>query len=385
MEQELAVAQLIQQNFLPKELPQLGGWEVAAYYRAARAVGGDFYDFIELPEGRLGLVIGDVTDKGVPAAMVMAATRSVLRASAQRLIDPGTVLARVNDNLCPDIPENMFVTCFYGVLDPASGHLRYANAGHNLPLVSAGGQSSDLRATGMPLGLMPGMSYEERETTLPQGATVLLYSDGIVEAHDDSREMFGTDRVVELLGQGGDCPTVIGELLGSLDRFTGEELEQEDDITLVVLRRGVGGPASAGELAAFTLASEPGNEREAMRLVAAAAAPFGLAPERLERLKTATAEATMNAMEHGNGYRRDLDVEVRVSADADSLTVAISDHGGARPLAPAATPDIDAKLEGRQSPRGWGLFLIERMVDEVRQSGDGDRHTVELVMHLRGG
>jgi anti-sigma regulatory factor (Ser/Thr protein kinase) len=214
---------------------------------------------------------------------------------------------------------------------------------------------------------------------------VLLYSDGIVEAHDDSREMFGTDRVVELLGQGGDCPTVIGELLGSLDRFTGEELEQEDDITLVVLRRGVGGPASAGELAAFTLASEPGNEREAMRLVAAAAAPFGLAPERLERLKTATAEATMNAMEHGNGYRRDLDVEVRVSADADSLTVAISDHGGARPLAPAATPDIDAKLEGRQSPRGWGLFLIERMVDEVRQSGDGDRHTVELEMHLRGG
>ena len=385
MEQELAVAQLIQQNFLPKELPQLGGWEVAAYYRAARAVGGDFYDFIELPEGRLGLVIGDVTDKGVPAAMVMAATRSVLRASAQRLVDPGTVLARVNDNLCPDIPENMFVTCFYGVLDPASGHLRYANAGHNLPLVAAGGESSDLRATGMPLGLMPGMSYEERETTLPQGATVLLYSDGIVEAHNDSREMFGTERVVDLLGQGGDCATVVGELLGSLDRFTGEELEQEDDITLVVLRRAAAAPAQTGVLAQFTLASEPGNEREAMRLVAAAAAPFGLAPESLERLKTATAEATMNAMEHGNGYRRDLEVAVLVSADADSLTVAISDRGGARPLAPAAVPDIDAKLEGRQSPRGWGLFLIERMVDELRQSSDGDRHTVELMMHLEGG
>jgi anti-sigma regulatory factor (Ser/Thr protein kinase) len=229
------------------------------------------------------------------------------------------------------------------------------------------------------------MSYEERETTLPQGATVLLYSDGIVEAHDPSREMFGTERVVELLGRGGDCSAVIGELLGALDRFTGEELEQEDDITLVALRRGDGEPSRRGVLADFTLASEPGNEREAMRLVAAAAAPFALAPERLERLKTATAEATMNAMEHGNGYRRDLDVVVRVSADADALTVAISDRGGARPLPPADAPDLDAKLAGRQSPRGWGLFLIERMVDELRQSSDGDRHTVELVMHLEGG
>src|SRR5476649_1021689 len=141
----------------------------------------------------------------------------------------------------------------------------------------------------MPLGLLPGMSYEERETTLPQGATVLLYSDGIVEAHDFSREMFGTERVVELLGRGGDCSAVIGELLGALDRFTGEELEQEDDITLVALHRGGGEPSRRGVLADFTLASEPGNEREAMRLVAAAAAPFALAPERLERLKTATA------------------------------------------------------------------------------------------------
>ena len=237
LEQELAVAQLIQQNFLPKELPQLAGWQVAAYYRPARAVGGDFYDFIELADGRIGLVIGDVTDKGVPAAMVMAATRSVLRASAQRLLEPGAVLARVNDNLCPDIPENMFVTCFYGVLDPASGHLRYANAGHNVPLVNASGESSDLRATGMPLGLMPGMSYEERETTLESGACVLLYSDGLIEAHDSQREMFGTARVVELLGGEPDSQAVIDDLLRALDRFTGAELEQEDDITLVVLRR----------------------------------------------------------------------------------------------------------------------------------------------------
>ncbi len=117
-EQELEVARLIQQNFLPKQLPELAGWQVAAYYRPAREVGGDFYDVIPLPDGKVGFVIGDVTDKGVPAALVMAATRSVLRASAQRLVDPGEVLERVNEHLCPDMPEKMFVTCLYGVLDP---------------------------------------------------------------------------------------------------------------------------------------------------------------------------------------------------------------------------------------------------------------------------
>ena len=122
-EQELEVARLIQQNFLPKKLPDLADWQVAAYYRPAREVGGDFYDVIPLSDGRIGFVIGDVTDKGVPAALVMAATRSVLRASAQRIIDPGQVLERVNEHLCPDMPEKMFVTCLYGVLDPSHREL----------------------------------------------------------------------------------------------------------------------------------------------------------------------------------------------------------------------------------------------------------------------
>ncbi len=150
-------------------MPELDGWGVAADYRPAREVGGDFYDFIDLPDGRLGIVIGDVTDKGVPAALVMAATRSVLRASAQRLLEPGAVLERVNEHLCPDIPENMFVTCLYGVLEPDTGRLVFANAGHNLPVMSVDGVVSELRARGMPLGLMTGMSYEETEAVLEPG------------------------------------------------------------------------------------------------------------------------------------------------------------------------------------------------------------------------
>src|SRR5579884_3619434 len=235
MENELQVAQMIQKNFLPQSVPQTPGWLIAADYRPARAVGGDFYDFIELDGGALGLVIGDVTDKGIPAAMVMAATKSLLRASAQRIVDPGAVLGRVNDQLCPEIPENMFVTCFYGVLDPVTGSLRYANAGHNLPIVEADGATSELRATGMPLGLMPEMSYEECQTTLAPGARVLLYSDGLVEAHSAEREMFGTTRAAELLSGASAAEEILARQLRALDEFTGQAEEQEDDITLVAL------------------------------------------------------------------------------------------------------------------------------------------------------
>ena len=185
-EQELEVARLIQQNFLRRSCRICPGWQLSAYYRPAREVGGDFYDVIPLPDGRVGLVVGDVTDKGVPAALVMSATRSVLRASAQRIIEPGAVLERVNEHLCPDMPEKMFVTCLYGVLDPATGLLRFANAGHDVPYVKTAGGVGELRARGMPLGLMTGMTYEEKETTLEPGDSVLLHSDGVVEAHDPS-------------------------------------------------------------------------------------------------------------------------------------------------------------------------------------------------------
>src|SRR5919206_4178213 len=133
IEQELRIARLIQQTLLPKTLPQIPGYHLAAYYQPAREVGGDFYDFLELDDGRLGLVVGDVTDKGVPAALVMATTRTMLRTYAQRLFSPSEVLRLSNEALVTDIPPNMFITCLYAILEPESGRLVYANAGHDLP------------------------------------------------------------------------------------------------------------------------------------------------------------------------------------------------------------------------------------------------------------
>jgi serine phosphatase RsbU (regulator of sigma subunit) len=203
-------------------------------------VGGDFYDFHPLPEGRLGLVLGDATGKGVPAVLVMSTTCGMLRLAAQALdsSSPGEVLEQVNEALLARIPSNMFVTCFYAILDSKSGRLSYANAGHDLPYVRrGGGDAEELRARGMPLGLMPGMSYEEKEIELDVGEGVFFYSDGLVEAHDPKGEMFGFPRLRALVADHREEGSLGNFLLEELYSFTREGWEQEDDITLVMLQR----------------------------------------------------------------------------------------------------------------------------------------------------
>jgi serine phosphatase RsbU (regulator of sigma subunit) len=239
VEQELRVARSIQQASLPKEVPTLENWQITPYYQPAREVGGDFYDFFDLDDSRLGLVVGDATGKGVPAALVMASTRSMLRAVAQALgsSSPREVLGRVNDSLVTDIPPNMFVTCFYAILEPESGSLTYANAGHDLPYLHRNGDAEELRARGMPLGLMPSMSYEEKEMVLDAEESVLFYSDGLVEAHDPDGEMFGFPRLRALVEKHGEEGSLGEFLMEELYSFVGEGWEQEDDITLLTLRR----------------------------------------------------------------------------------------------------------------------------------------------------
>jgi len=238
--QELSVARSIQEASLPKEVPTLEGWVISPRYQPAREVGGDFYDFHLLSEGRLGLVVGDATGKGVPAALVMSTTCGMLQVTAQALgsSSPGEVLEQVNETLLARIPQNMFVTCFYAILDPQTGTLRYANAGHDPPYLHRNGNAEQLKARGMPLGLMPGMGYEEKETILGAGEVTLLYSDGLVEAHDPKGEMFGFPRLGELVAEHAAEEGSLGDiLLRELYTFVGESWEQEDDITLLTLKR----------------------------------------------------------------------------------------------------------------------------------------------------
>lgn len=409
-EQELKVAQLIQQQFLPRELPNLPEWQIAAYYGPARVVGGDFYDFIDLGEGRIGVVVGDVTDKGVPAALVMARTHSILRAEAPRLIEPGKVLARANELLAPEMPARMFVTCLYGVLEPATGRFVFANAGHNLPYVRTVDGVVELRATGLPLGLMPAIVYEEAEGRVGPGETVLLYSDGLVEQHGPGREMYGFPRLRAAMDGDDAGSQLLDRLLDELTAFKGQGVEQEDDITLVTLRRSAGtsdawtedrpevpvtrdrepatasadSPTDPEPLLAFTVEGAIGNERAAMQRVAEAVAPLGLEPGRLERLKTAVAETVMNAIEYGSQGDPEVPVEVRVDVDASAIRVRVTDRALSGPVPDAEMPDLDAKLDGRQKPRGWGLFLIRHMVDGMDVHAADGLQTVTLTLARDG-
>jgi anti-sigma regulatory factor (Ser/Thr protein kinase) len=385
-------------------LPELEGWQIAYHYQPAREVGGDFYDFLRFEDGQVGLVIGDVSGKGMAAALVMANTQSVLRAVARRKgITPGQVLEEANELMCAYIPPNTFVTCFYGVLEPKSGRLVYANAGHDLPyLRRRNGDAEKIRARGMPLGLMPGMLYEEGEAVLAAGDDLIFYSDGLVEAHDPTGEMFGFPRLQGLIEAHRSTDSSLNNfLLSELTRFTGKNWNQEDDITLVSLERAkvsvrdretplrsdvAGDNRNRRILTNFALPSERGNERRAMEEVARAVSGLGLPEKSLERLKTAVAEATMNAMEHGNKYNPDVPVKIQVWLLEERLLVRIIDRGSAPlPSSTKEVPDLETKLESMQTPRGWGLFLIQNMVDEIRVSANPDHHTIELVMHLGDG
>lgn len=237
LEQEMQTARLIQYSLLPKELPSFPGWRLATYYHPAREVGGDLYDFLIFADGRLGLVIGDVPDKAVAAALVMARTHGMLRATALAPDSPGDVLARVNNLLYVVTPERMFVTCFYAILEPGSGKMRYANAGHVPSYQRSGSEVVELRASGMPLGLMPDMHYEECEVQISHGDSILFYSKGLVEAHNPAREVFGFPRLKTLLASSPNQSSLIDDLLGKLKDFTGAGWEQEDDVTMVTLER----------------------------------------------------------------------------------------------------------------------------------------------------
>jgi anti-sigma regulatory factor (Ser/Thr protein kinase) len=209
---------------------------------------------------------------------------------------------------------------------------------------------------------------------------MLIYSDGLVEAHNPAGEIYSLPRLRRLLSENiaaGKTTDWITLVLTSLAYRTGAGWEQEDDVTLLSLER-----QPTGILGEFEIPAEPGNERLAAEKVLALVQPLNLPPRRLDRLKTAVAEGAMNAMEHGNHYQADLPVEIRVAASATTLTVTIVDQGGGRPIPQMPEPDLEAKLDGLQPPRGWGLFLIRAMVDELHTRSDEVNHTLEMVFYL---
>ena len=236
LDRELRVARVVQHTLLPSDGPRLIGWRVAAHYQAAAVIGGDFYDFVQLPGGRWGIAVGDVSGKGIPAALVMASTQSLLRVAAISGAPPGKVLAQTNAWLHARLPKQVFVTCHYGILDPGTGELQYANAGHCPPVWRSGRSAVELLAPGLPLGVADDTCYSDQRVQIKPEDSLLLYSDGVVEARDSAGNVFGFDRLLDLVAK-TDPGKIVDVILADLERFRGSTGLPEDDITLLMLDR----------------------------------------------------------------------------------------------------------------------------------------------------
>lgn len=255
IEEELAVARRIQESFLPRNLPQPKGWQVAAYSRGAQAVGGDFFDCIELGDGRLGLVVADACGKGVTAALFVALTRSLLRAASQApwifqggmILDPEAILTGAlwltNDYICREHADsNMFITLFYGVLDTRSGELAYVNAGHNPPLhVSTDSQAiHELEEGTLPIGIMASQSYDVLRATIAPGERLVAFSDGITEAMNTAGEPFGDPRLHEVIRANPDvsAQSLVSTVVQAADSYAAGAPQADDMTIMIVVRHG---------------------------------------------------------------------------------------------------------------------------------------------------
>jgi len=243
MERELQMAHDVQAEMLPRETPQVPGWEFVARWQPAREMAGDYYDFIPIDDGggQLGLVIADVTDKGMAAALFMAVTRSIVRASVGRAPSPADDIAHANRLICADSTRGMFVTLFYALLDPASGEFTYINAGHNPPLLCRAGQDelTELTLTGLPLGILTDTSYEQHTLRLDPGDLVVFYTDGVTDATNVHQQDFGMERLqrVILEHRHASAAEVMDALGIAIHDFIGSTAPF-DDIAILIARRG---------------------------------------------------------------------------------------------------------------------------------------------------
>ncbi len=240
MERELQMAYRVQSSLIPEDIPQIPGWEFAASWQPAREVSGDFYDFVPTDNNNLNLAIADVTDKGMPAALFMALTRSIVRASMDHADSPVEGITRANRLICADSTSSMPVTLFFGQLDTASGELTYVNAGHNPPIYfcAANNEFSDLERTGMFLGFDDEIEYTQARLILKPGDFIVTYTDGVPDAINAAKETLGMERFLEVMqaNRAASAPEILKRIETAIQEFIGTTAPY-DDITLLILKR----------------------------------------------------------------------------------------------------------------------------------------------------
>lgn len=384
VESDLAAARLVQLSLIPQQMPTIPNYRIGARSVACYEVGGDYLDIVPIESGDTVIVVADVAGKGLASALIGASFRSALRA----MIHAGLPLQQIATQLNllhfneGEEARHRYVTAVFMRLNPAGHRLEIVNAGHTpIALQRSTAELVRFKASGTPIGLLPFSSYVAEEVDFLPGDKLLAYTDGLTEVFCGEEE-FGEPRLLEAFAA---CTepvpgSVLDTLWRTLETFSSGS-EQSDDMTALVLSRDAAEPAKSS--IELQLPSRLGCEKIAMGAAADLARQMGFGEDRIEDLKTAVAEACINAMEHGNKLDETLPIGVMLSMDRNSLEVKVRDSGTGPPTTHVA-PDIDRKMQEEENPRGMGMFLIESLMDEVewiRSPHDGSY--ARMVIRLR--
>jgi sigma-B regulation protein RsbU (phosphoserine phosphatase) len=370
IESELRIAREIQQSFVPRTYPPLPDWEIHGDLRPARQVGGDFYDCFLLEDGRLYFVLGDVSDKGVPAALFMAVTKTLLGASAVTGDSPAAIVDRVNRRTVLANDQCMFITAFCGILDPDTGHVVYTNAGHNPPLVlRAAGAVEVLEHGRAPaLGITDDAHYAFYDMILGPGDALFMYTDGVTEATDRGGAFFTDERLRAVVGGHGglSAEQLATAVLGQVSDFA-DGTPPADDIAVLVIRR------VAGRLRLRSALTEIDRLAEEVGRVGR---EHALPEELVSDLRLVLEEAVTNVIRHGYRGREDGEIRVGFRVTPEAITATVEDD--APPFDPREWPDPPLPREGADA-HGVGVYLIKRMMDEVDYRRRGSRNVLTLT------
>jgi sigma-B regulation protein RsbU (phosphoserine phosphatase) len=387
MESELNIGREIQMSMLPLDFPiypDRHEFEAYAVLEPAREVGGDFYDLFLIDDRHFCFCVGDVAGKGVPSALFMAVTKTLIKSRAANDLSPASILSHVNSELCQNNESCMFVTVFLAILDLETGEMLFANAGHNPPYVrrSDGSLERLSKRHGPIVGAAEGIAYTQGEIELEPDDLVLLYTDGVTEAADDDYALYSEDRLADVLARldGSELKAAIDDVVADIKLFV-QGAEQSDDITILGVRFDGRSSSELERVLEITIA----NRLEEMIRVSTAfeelADRFGLDSKLRRKVNLAFDELLNNIISYGYDDDEEHQIGVRVAILPDKLTIKISDDG--RPFNPfeMAEPDTSLSVEEREIG-GLGVHLVKNLMDEVLYERRGERNVVNLVMNL---
>ena len=378
IQNELRIGHDIQMSMIPKTFPafpERTDLDFAAALISAKEVGGDLYDFY-IREEKLFFCIGDVSGKGVPAALVMSVTQSLFRAISAHETSPAKIVATMNDSMSENNENSMFVTFFCGVLDLATGVLRYCNAGHNPPMLGA----SKLHVVpNMPLGVMPGMVFQEQETRLGYDDTLFLYTDGLTEAENASAEQFGEQRMEAVLGTKRDAQALLDAMQQAVDDFV-RDAPQSDDLTVLVIHY-LAHPAAEQQERHLILHNDIQQIPQLAEFVETIADEKQLGQSLAMNLNLALEEAVTNVILYAYPKGADGLVDVEAILKEHSLQFIITDSGV--PFDPTAAPEADVTLPADERPiGGLGIYLVRQLMDELRYQRIDDKNVLSMTKKI---